>query len=87
MHDLASRSGLRGSRPLRDSTESRSVCTGGPLKTRVGLSGGGACGACGSDIFVGDIEYRVVVEGREMNLDASCYLILVEEAAQLQRDA
>jgi len=47
---------------------------------------GGACGACGSDIFVGDIEYDVVVEGREMKLDATCYLILVEEAARLQPD-
>ena len=59
----------------------------GRLKTRVNPSVGGPCGACGSDIFVGDIEYDVVVEGREMKLDATCYLILVEEAARLQPDA
>ena len=27
-----------------------------------------------------------MVEGREMKLDATCYLILVEEAARLQPD-
>ena len=59
----------------------------GQVKTRVGQSGGSACDACGSHIFVGDIEYDVVVEGHEMKLDATCYLILVDEAARLQSDA
>ena len=57
---------------------------GGPVKTYVGPSRGAACDVCGERIFVGEIEYEVVAEGRELRLDAACYLILVDEAARLQ---
>lgn len=54
-----------------------------PVKTHVGASRGATCGVCGVHIVAGDLEYEIVGERREIRLDRSCYLILLDEVARV----